>query len=212
MEQILEELICKTNGEGFTDITPHLNLWIKENNIEQGIVAISTKHTSCSLAINENADPNVLRDLSAYMKALVPEDGFKSLTGIGENQKYLHSEEGVDDMPAHIKTALTCSSLSLSINQSKINLGTWQAVYLWEHRYSSKIRKISLHAIGELSVSKKSQIKENMNSLLSRTNAEKINQVVDREKDQHSSSQEEDKDTDIDLLIDRIHDLSSQVD
>ena len=89
------------------------------------------------------------------MKALVPEKGFKPIDGIGGNQKYLHKEEGVDDMPAHIKTALTSTSLSLSINQSKVVLGTWQAIYLWEHRYSTNIRRINLHAIGEVNLSKK---------------------------------------------------------
>ncbi len=209
MEQILEELICKTTGEGFTDITPDIDLWIQENKISQGILVISTKHTSCSLTINENADPNVLKDLSAYMKALVPEESFRALNGIGKQQKYLHSEEGVDDMPAHIRTALTCSSLSLSIKENKVVLGTWQAIYLWEHRYSTNIRKINLHAIGEVNITSKSVTQENMNSLIRRTNASKINQFIDKEEASHSASQEGGQDTNLDLLIDRIHDLNS---
>ena len=147
MDQILDNLIFKTNGEGFKDITSDINLWIKGNCIEQGILVISIQHTSCSLTINENADPNVLKDLYSYLKALVPEEGFKPISGLGDKKKYLHSEEGADDMPAHIKTALTCTNLSLSINDSSLVLGTWQAIYLWEHRYSSNIRKVQLHAI-----------------------------------------------------------------
>ena len=212
MEQVIEELICKTNGEGFTDITPHIDLWIKEQRIEQGLLVISTKHTSCSLTINENADPNVLKDLSAYMKALVPEEGFKSISGLENRKKYLHFEEGKDDMPAHIKTALTCSNLSLSINESKVVLGTWQAIYLWEHRHSSHIRKINLHAIGQISSSQQPELKENMNSLIRKTNPLKLNNYIAKAKISDKYSQEEEIDTNLDLLIDRIHDLSSKND
>ena len=150
MEQILEELICKTSGEGFTDITPYINNWIKEKKITRGILVISLKHTSCSLIINENADPNVLHDLSSYLKALVPENNFRSLNGEKNSYEYLHSQEGPDDMPAHIKTALTASCLTLSINNNQLVLGTWQAIYLWEHRKAKHNRILGLHAIGEI--------------------------------------------------------------
>ena len=150
MEQVLNQLICKTDGEGFIDITPRINSWIKESQIHKGILVISTQHTSCSLTINENADPNVLKDLSAFMKALVPEEGARPISGKGERVEYQHADEGVDDMPAHIRTTLTCSSLSLSIRNMKLDLGTWQAIYLWEHRYSNHSRRISMHAIGEI--------------------------------------------------------------
>ena len=149
MDQTLSELTFNTLGEGFTNITSSINKWIDQKKIFKGILIISTNHTSCSLIINENADPNVLKDLSNYMKSLVPENAFTSLDGKNIQRKYLHSEEGVDDMPAHIKTMLTCTSLSLSINNGGLVLGTWQAIYLWEHRYSKQSRRLNLHALGE---------------------------------------------------------------
>ncbi len=149
MEQILSEVIFESFGEGFIDITENINAWIRLNKLKRGILIISTKHTSCSLTINENADPKVLKDLSAYMKAIVPEENFISIDKKQKKYSYLHSEEGLDDMPAHIRTTLTSTSLSLSIDNGKLSLGTWQAVYLWEHRYSKNIRKINYHAIGD---------------------------------------------------------------
>jgi len=98
--------------------------------------------------VNENADPRVLRDLAAYLQALVPQQGFRSLTGDGERQRYLHDDEGPDDMPAHIRTALTATGLQLSVQGGALLLGTWQAVYLWEHRARSQRRRLSLHLIG----------------------------------------------------------------
>ena len=164
MKQVISELSFQTSGEGFIDITASINDWILENKVIQGILVISTKHTSCSLIINENADPNVLADLSSYMKALVPEEGYRPISGRDHSYRYLHSEEGADDMPAHIRTALTCSCLSLSITERKLLLGTWQAIYLWEHRQSYFSRKISLHAIGEISENPKSSSKEIIHS------------------------------------------------
>ena len=150
MKQILYELSIETPGEGFTDLTSAINQWIEKSKIIKGILVLSIQHTSCSLTINENADSRVLKDLSSFMRSLVPEEGIRSINTQGEHLPYLHDDEGSDDMPAHIKTALTCSSLSLSINESKLVLGTWQAVYLWEHRYSKHSRKVCLHAIGEI--------------------------------------------------------------
>ena len=149
MEQVISDLSIRTKGEGFTNITNALNKWIKDNRLKKGILVLTSKHTSCSLIINENADPRVLKDLSAYMKAIVPELGFKSISGDNKQQRYLHSEEGVDDMPAHIRTTLTCTSLTMSIKNSRLDLGTWQAIYLWEHRYTKKDRIIGLHSIAE---------------------------------------------------------------
>ena len=151
MNQILSELTFETTGEGFVNITSHINNWITSNKIIKGILIISCKHTSCSLTINENADPRVLKDLLNYIKAIVPEKRFISLDGNFTKTSYLHSEEGLDDMPAHIKTMLTNSNLSLSIEDSRLVLGTWQAIYLWEHRYSGNSRRLHLHAIGEIS-------------------------------------------------------------
>ncbi len=152
MHQELSEIEISTSGSGFTDITYLINQWIYNNNIFEGILVITCMHTSCSLIINENADPRVLEDLSSYMSALVPEEGFHGFEKDKSKFKYKHADEGLDDMPAHIRTALTCSSLSLSISSKKLLLGTWQAVYLWEHRYRGHLRKISLHAIGELEI------------------------------------------------------------
>ncbi|WP_320674294.1 secondary thiamine-phosphate synthase enzyme YjbQ [Prochlorococcus sp. MIT 1341] len=150
MDQVISDLTFNTNGEGFTDLTPKIKYWIAERRIKSGILILSTKHTSCSLVINENADPRVLEDLSRYMKAIVPEEGIGKIFPYENAQPYKHSEEGPDDMPAHIRTALTSSCLSLSIEEKNISLGTWQAIYLWEHRYSVNERTIHLHAIGEL--------------------------------------------------------------
>jgi len=149
MDQILSTLDFKTKGQGFTDITKDINDWIQYKKFQKGILLIFLKHTSCSLIINENADINVLKDLSNYMKAIVPELSFKSLSRDSKEQRYLHAEEGVDDMPAHIRTTLTCTSLTMSIKDSCLDLGTWQAIYLWEHRYTKKNRVIGLHSIAE---------------------------------------------------------------
>ena len=149
MEQIFSELKFITNGEGFTDITYDLNLYIEKNNFHSGIFNLTSLHTSCSLTINENADPNVLRDLNKYMQSIVPYDSYLTLSKDREEISYKHYQEGADDMPAHIKTSLTNTSLSLSFQNGKIMLGTWQAVYLWEHRFNQKERIINVHIIGE---------------------------------------------------------------
>ncbi len=149
MEQIFSKLEFITNGEGFIDITSNLNFFIKKNNFYSGIINLTSLHTSCSLTINENADPNVLRDLKKYMQSIVPYDSYLSLSKNREEIFYKHYQEGADDMPAHIKTSLTNTCLSLSFHDSKIMLGTWQAVYLWEHRFDQKERIINIHIIGE---------------------------------------------------------------
>ena len=149
MEQIFSKLKFYTNGEGFIDITNDLNLFIKKNNFHSGIFNLTLLHTSCSLIINENADPNVLMDLKEYMQSLVPYDSYLSLSKKREEISYKHHQEGADDMPAHIKTSLTNTCLSLSFQDSKITLGTWQAIYLWEHRFDQKERIINVHIIGE---------------------------------------------------------------
>ena len=149
MEQIFSKLKYVSNGEGFIDITNDLNLFIEENNFNSGIIILTSLHTSCSLTINENADPNVLKDLKKYMQSIVPYDCYSSLSRNKEEIYYNHYQEGSDDMPAHIKTSLTNTSLSLSFQRSKIILGTWQAVYLWEHRFNRKERSLNVHIIGE---------------------------------------------------------------
>ena len=149
MEQIFSKINFITNGEGFTDITNDLNLFIKTNNFHSGILNLTSLHTSCSITINENADPNVLNDLKKYMQSIVPNNCYSSLSINSEKIYYQHFQEGEDDMPAHIKTALTNTNLSLSFQNGQLILGTWQAIYLWEHRFSQKERSINIHIIGE---------------------------------------------------------------
>ena len=149
MEQIFSKLQFITNGEGFIDLTNDLNLFIKEQNFYSGIIVLTSLHTSCSLTINENADPNVLKDLKKYMQSIVPYDCYSTLSKNKEEIYYEHFQEGSDDMPAHIKTSLTNTSLSLSFQKEKLILGTWQAVYLWEHRFERKKRNINIHIMGE---------------------------------------------------------------
>lgn len=148
LQQHLCRLQCATSGEGFTDLTPLLNRSIQSSALTRGVAHIVALHTSCSLTINENADPRVLEDLAAYLRALVPQEGVRSLSGSGSLRPYRHADEGPDDMPAHIRTALTATSLSLSFDHGRLLLGTWQAVYLWEHRARSHQRQLSLHLIG----------------------------------------------------------------
>ena len=149
MEQIFSKLNFITNGEGFIDITNDLNLFIQKSKFHSGIFNLTSLHTSCSLTINENADPNVLNDLKKFMKSTVPCNSYTSLSKEREEIYYEHSQEGKDDMPAHIKTALTNTNLTLSFRKGRIILGTWQAIYLWEHRFSQKERSINVHIIGE---------------------------------------------------------------
>ena len=149
MEQIFSQLGFITHGEGFINITDDLNLYIEKNNFHSGILNLTSLHTSCSLTINENADPNVLKDLKKYMQSIVPYNSYLTLSKNREEISYKHYQEGADDMPAHIKTSLTNTCLSLSFQNGKIILGTWQAVYLWEHRSDQKERVLNVHIIGE---------------------------------------------------------------
>jgi secondary thiamine-phosphate synthase enzyme len=148
LRQSLHSLSLTTTGEGFTDITAALDREIAASGLDTGIAVIACLHTSCSLTINENADPRVLADLAAYLCALVPKEGVKPISGRGELRRWVHDDEGPDDMPAHIRTALTCTSLSQSFQGGRLLLGTWQAIYLWEHRVDSQPRRLSLHLIG----------------------------------------------------------------
>ena len=151
MKQIFSKLEFITHGEGFIDITNDLNLFIKKNNFNSGILNLTSLHTSCSLTINENADPNVLKDLKKYIQSIVPYNSYLTLAKKREEISYKHYQEGADDMPAHIKTSLTNTCLSLSFQEGIIMLGTWQAVYLWEHRFDQKERVLNVHIIGEKS-------------------------------------------------------------
>ena len=138
MKQIFHEVIIKTKGSGLYDFTDQAHDFVKKNKLTNGILNINILHTSASLIIQENADPDVLYDLNNFFKKLVPMD----------NKLYKHTTEGKDDMPAHIKSALTNSHLTLSVKDNKITLGTWQGLYLFEHRLENQIRKITYHFIG----------------------------------------------------------------
>ena len=139
MRQIFHEIIINTEGSGLYDFTDQSHNFIKNNKLINGILNINILHTSASLTIQENADSDVLFDLNNFFKKLVPMD----------NNLYKHTTEGKDDMPAHIKSALTNSHLTLSVKDNKIILGTWQGLYLFEHRLESQTRKISHHFIGK---------------------------------------------------------------
>jgi len=139
MRQDFFNLEIETSGQKlyqFTDKTQH---WIKENNFNNGIINLSIQHTSASLIIQENADPDVQTDLINYFDKLVPMN----------NKLYKHITEGKDDMPAHIKSALTNNQISLSVKNSLLLLGTWQGIYLFEHRIDPQNRSIIHHYIGD---------------------------------------------------------------
>ena len=138
MKQIFDEVVINTEGSGLYDFTDKVYHFVKKNKLINGILNINILHTSASLIIQENADPDVLYDLNNFFKKLVPM----------ENKFYRHITEGKDDMPAHIKSALTNSHLTLSVKDNKIVLGTWQGLYLFEHRLENQTRKITYHFIG----------------------------------------------------------------
>ena len=138
MKQIFHEIVLNTKGSGLYDFTKQTKTFVNKNKLLNGILNINILHTSASLTIQENADPDVLYDLNNFFKKLVPMD----------NKLYKHTTEGKDDMPAHIKSALTNSHLTLSVKNSRIILGTWQGLYLFEHRLENQTRIISHHFIG----------------------------------------------------------------
>ena len=135
MKQLIKTLKIKTSGQGFYEFTSDIIKLV--NKIKNGLLTIYVKHTSCSLLIQENADSDVQKDLLNFFSKIVPED-----------KNYIHQSEGSDDMPAHIKSALTQTSLSIPIENFEITLGTWQGIYLFEHRKSSHTRIIKIHLIG----------------------------------------------------------------
>ena len=139
MIQKFHNLILQTDGQKLYDFTNKTLEWIKKNNFKNGILNLSVQHTSASIIVQENADPDVQTDLINYFNKLVPMD----------NNLYIHTTEGKDDMPAHIKSSLTNNQISLSIKNSKLLLGTWQGIYLFEHRTSPHKRIIIHHFLGE---------------------------------------------------------------
>ena len=139
MRQDFFDLIIKTKGQNLYEFTDKTIDWIKEKNFNNGVLNLSIQHTSASLIVQENADPDVQTDLLNYFDKMVPMD----------NKLYIHTTEGKDDMPAHIKSALTNNQISLSIKKSHLLLGTWQGLYLFEHRINKHRRKIIHHFIGD---------------------------------------------------------------
>ena len=139
MKQEFYNLEINTNGQKLYEFTDKTIEWINNNNFKNGIINLSIQHTSASLIVQENADPDVQKDLINYFDKLVPMD----------NKLYVHTTEGKDDMPAHIKSALTNNQISLSIKNSELLLGTWQGIYLFEHRLDTTTRTVIHHYIGD---------------------------------------------------------------
>ena len=139
MKQQFLDLEIKTNGQKLYEFTNETINWIKDNNFMNGTINLSIQHTSASLIVQENTDPDVQTDLINYFNKLVPMD----------NSLYIHTTEGKDDMPAHIKSALTNNQTSLSIRNAELLLGTWQGLYLFEHRIAAQNRVVIHHFLGE---------------------------------------------------------------
>ena len=138
MKQEFFNLEIETYGQNLYEFTDQINLWIEKNKFKEGIINLSILHTSASLIIQENADPDVKTDLLNYFDKLAPMN----------NKLYKHTAEGKDDMPAHIKSALTNNQISLSVKNGFLLLGTWQGLYLFEHRINSSKRNIICHFLG----------------------------------------------------------------
>ena len=139
MRQDFFNLEIETSGQKLYQFTDRTQQWIKENSFNNGIINLSIQHTSASLIVQENADPDVQTDLINYFDKLAPMD----------NKLYIHTTEGKDDMPAHIKSALTNNQISLSVRNAELLLGTWQGLYLFEHRINAQNRIIIHHFIGD---------------------------------------------------------------
>ena len=139
MRQEFLNLELNTNGQKLYEFTNQINQWVSDNEFNNGIINLSIQHTSASLIIQENADPDVQTDLINFFNKLVPMD----------DSLYIHTTEGKDDMPAHIKSALTNNQISLSVKNKELLLGTWQGLYLFEHRIEKQNRLIVLHYLGD---------------------------------------------------------------
>jgi secondary thiamine-phosphate synthase enzyme len=139
VQQSTHRLQIPTRGKGLYEITGQIAAWLRESAVRTGLLTVFVQHTSASLTIQENADPDVVHDLNAFFNRLVAED----------NRLYRHTCEGPDDMPAHIRAALTLTQLSIPVEQGRMALGTWQGVYVFEHRTVPHRRNVVLHLIGE---------------------------------------------------------------
>ncbi len=134
---MIKELVIETSGQGLREITDSITEIVKSGNIASGLCALFIQHTSASLLIQENADPSAIRDLENWLKKIVPEN----------NSLYTHTAEGPDDMPAHIKSMLTQTSLSIPVCNSRLMLGTWQGIYVFEHRHAAHSRRIVVQVL-----------------------------------------------------------------
>ena len=139
MAILLHRLQVPTRGKGLYDITRQVDEWLRQQSVRSGLLTVFIQHTSASLTIQENADADVVHDLNTFFGRLVPED----------NRLYRHTIEGPDDMPAHIRAALTLTQLSIPIDQGEMTLGTWQAIYVFEHRAAHHRRTVLLQLFGE---------------------------------------------------------------
>ena len=139
MKQAATEIRVSTRGQGLHNVTSQIAGWVGEQNFQMGLLTVFITHTSASLTIQENADPDVCEDLTDFFMKIVPRS----------HTAYRHSSEGLDDMPAHIKTALTSVQLSIPLVGRRLSLGTWQGIYVFEHRDRPHTRRIALHLIGE---------------------------------------------------------------
>ena len=139
MKQEFFDFKIDTNGQKLYEFTNQTIEWIRKNNFKNGILNLNIQHTSASLIVQENADPDVQTDLINYFNKLAPMD----------NSLYIHTAEGKDDMPAHIKSSLTNNQITLSIKSGELILGTWQGIYLFEHRLNPQSRKILFHYLGD---------------------------------------------------------------
>lgn len=138
MRQATTEFTIPTPGQGLHDITTHVKDWVAQTRIDTGLLTLFIRHTSVSLLIQENAAPAARRDLERYFAKIAP-----------ESSAYEHDDEGPDDMPAHLRAALTATSLSIPVIGGRTALGTWQGIYLFEHRQAAHRRHVVLHVIGE---------------------------------------------------------------
>lgn len=212
LEQSLTQLEIQTKGKGFTNLNERIETWLRSKRIKQGVLHLTCLHTSCSITVNENADPRVLRDLAAWMEAVVPQDGKGPADAQGQRHRYLHDDEGDDDMPAHIRTALTSQTMTLSVLNGRLLLGTWQAVYLWEHRQLGSTRRIACHLIGDQQATSTQATSAtptaSNQTLLNLRNATRLNQQIQDRIQPEAWAEDGGNATDVDLLIDRLHDIS----
>lgn len=131
-------LVIETNGRGFVDVTRRVEQIVQDSGVDTGLCNIFILHTSASLIINENADPDVRRDLETFLSDLVPDgDG-----------RFIHTAEGPDDMPSHVRAVLTATSISVPVRNGRLGLGTWQGLYLWEHRHHGHRRRLEVTVVG----------------------------------------------------------------